>query len=244
MTGLEIALLGGGGLSLAGGLFGADAAKDAARTQARAAEHAANLQHEQYKQTREDFAPWRQAGAASLSQLMGRMPELTERFTLADFVADPGYAFRQAEGEKALARAAAARGMLTSPASLKELLRYNQGLAADAYGDAFNQFQIGQANEYNRLAGIAGTGQTATAQLGQLGQQGATSLGQALMQAGNARAAGTVGAANAITGGIGQGLNFYTQMSLLNALGAPSYPSSYPTSPMGDFPVGGESLFA
>lgn len=232
------AALVGGGLSLAGGLFGADAAKKAGRAQAQAAEHAANLQHEQYLQTREDFTPWREAGVRSLSQLEQRLPELTKRFTMADFELDPGYQFRLSEGEKAIQRAAAARGMSLSPASLQELLRYNQGLSSGAFTDSYNRFTQDQGNIYNRLAGLSGTGQTAAQQLGSLGMQSANNIGNYLTSGAAANAAGTVGAANAITGGLGAGLNFYNQQRLLSALGAPGLggaPSLVPEMAMGQY---------
>lgn len=234
--GLEALL--GTGAGIVSGAFSADAAKKAARIQADAANRAADMQMQQFQQTREDFAPWRVAGGTSLAQLQEAMPELIRRFGTADFQADPSYAFRQSEGEKALSRAAAARGMLTSPASLQALLRYNQELASDEFNNAFNRFNLGQTNEYNRLAGLAGTGQTAVSQLGQLGQQSTSNLTNLLTSGAAARAAGVVGGANAITGGIGQGLNFYNQQALINALGGPGYGGGAggPAWPMGDYP--------
>lgn len=56
--------------SIAGGLFGAKGAKDAAATSAAAADRAAALNHEQYLQTRGDLAPYRTAGDAATNRLM------------------------------------------------------------------------------------------------------------------------------------------------------------------------------
>jgi hypothetical protein len=53
-----------------------------------------------------------------------------------------------------------------------------------------------------------------------LGQQ----LGSNIIGAGNAQAAGTIGSANAIVGGLGQGINFYQNQQLLNKL--PTYGTS------------------
>lgn len=232
--GIETAL--GAGAIFGGSLLGADAAKKGARAQADAAREAAALQNQQFLQTRADMAPWREAGGRALGQLEAGLPDLTRRFSLADFEVDPGYFFRQAEGEKALDRAASARGMLTSPASLQALLRFNQDLASQEFGNAFNRFNIGQGNEYNRLAGLAGTGQTAATQLGQFGQQNAMGLGNLLTGAAAAQAAGGMGAANALSQGIGQGLNFYNQQQLLAALGAPGVGRQMPSFPLGDYP--------
>lgn len=49
------------------------------------------------------------------------------------FKTDPGYEFRRAEGEKALARQAAAGGLAMSGALYKDLAGYNSGLASDEF---------------------------------------------------------------------------------------------------------------
>jgi hypothetical protein len=62
------------GASLGGAVLGADAAGDAAQTQAGATREANALQEKQYQQTRTDLAPWRQTGSAAnskLAQLLG-----------------------------------------------------------------------------------------------------------------------------------------------------------------------------
>jgi hypothetical protein len=56
-----------------------------------------------------------------------------------------------------------------------------------------------------------------------LGAYGSSVQGN-IIGAGNAQAAGQIGAANAIVGGLGQGLNFYQQSQMLNRL--PTYGSS------------------
>jgi hypothetical protein len=54
-----------------------------------------------------------------------------------DFQTDPGYAFRREQGEEAIQRAAGAQGSPYSGATLKELMKFNQGLASDEYGRAY-----------------------------------------------------------------------------------------------------------
>lgn len=95
------------------------------------------------------------------------------------FEATPGYQFRVDEGTKAVERSAAARGGLNSGATQKALTRFGQGIASDEYN-----------NYINRLAGLAGTGQSATTQTGALGAASATNQGNALLNAGAARASG------------------------------------------------------
>ena len=71
---------------------------------------------------------------------------------------------------------------------------------------------------YNRQAGLAGIGQTATNLVGQAGQNYATNVGNLMTGAGAAQAAGQVGMANAVTGGLGTYLNYSQNNALLNAL--------------------------
>lgn len=77
---------------------------------------------------------------------------------------DPGYKFRLGEGQKATERALAASGKYLAPAGIKALQEYGQGMASQEYGNAYNRFTNDQTNIYNRLANIAGLGQTATGQ--------------------------------------------------------------------------------
>lgn len=202
----------GGGASYLAGREQADAARDAARTSADAARYQADIQRDIYDQTRSDQTPWREAGTGALSQLRdltGPDGELLRSFTMADFEADPGYAFRQAEGMRAIERSAAARGGALSGGALRATQRFGQGLASEEYGNAFNRYQTNQTNQFNRLASLAGVGQQANAALQQAGagyanaitgisQADATNQGNAILAAGNARASGYLGVGNAI----------------------------------------------
>lgn len=107
--------------------------------------------------------------------------------------ATPGYQFAFNEGQRALESSAAARGGLFSGAAGKALAKYGQGVADQQYG-----------THLNRLAGLAGIGQTATSQNNQIGMQTAGNVGQAYQNAGNARASGIAGSANAWGSTLGQ----------------------------------------
>ena len=203
--------------TVAAGAIGASASRSAARTQAGAADRASAAELEQFYQTREDMAPWREAGGRALTTLEERLPELTRRFSLQDFLTDPGYGFRLSEGEKAINRAAAARGSWDSGGTGKALTRYGQDFASGEYDKAYNRFVQDQGNEYNRLAGISGTGQTTAQQIGALGAGATSRSSDALMTGAAARGAGSIGAANAITGAAATGFNLYNQYRLANA---------------------------
>jgi hypothetical protein len=212
---------------LGAGLLGAAASKSASKTQASAAQQAADVQKSQFEQTREDQAPYRQAGYNALANLQstaGNVPAAF-KFGAGDYQADPGYAFRLAEGQKALDRQAAARGGLISGGALKAATRFGQEMGSQEFGNAYNRALTGYNTDvarenqlYNRQAALAGIGQTATNLVGQAGQNYATNVGNLMTSGAAANAAGQVGMANALTGGLGTYLNYTQGNALLNAL--------------------------
>ena len=230
MSAIAVATIGsvGGGI---GSYFAskeqADAARDAGRESAAAARYQADIQKQMYDQSRADQTPWREAGQNALTQLTaGTAPggDLMRSFTAADYEADPGYAFRQAEGMRAIERSAAARGGALSGGALRGIQRFGQGLASEEYGNAFNRYTTNQTNRFNRLASVAGVGQTANAALGQAGsnyanaitgisQANATNQGNAILAAGNARASGYAGMGNALANAPANYLMFQSLMN-------------------------------
>jgi hypothetical protein len=214
-------------------VLGSKASKSAAKTQAGAAAEATAAQERMFERQVELQEPFREAGMAGqnrLLQLLGLGKDKTAadygkyasaEFTPAQFQADPGYAFRMSEGMKGLERSAAARGGLLSGSALKGIQRYGQDLASQEYQNAFNRYQTARTNTLNPFASLAGVAQssanTLTGAAGQLGQN----IGSNIIGAGNAMAAGQVGAANAISQGVGQGINFYQGQQYLNRL--PNY---------------------
>ena len=231
-------------------LLGASASKSAAKTQAGAADRAAELQAEQFRQTREDQAPYRTAGYNALAELQrtaGNVPGAF-KFGAGDYQADPGYAFRLSEGQKALDRQAAARGGLISGGALRAAQRYGQEMGSQEFGNAYNRaltgYNTGVASEnqlYNRQAALAGIGQTATNLVGQAGQNYANSAGNLMTGAGAASAAGQVGMSNAFTGGLGTYLNYNQGNNLLNALQNQNLRNQYGTGNVYTSTGGGSS---
>lgn len=128
---------------------------------------------------------------------------LTKNFTMADFETDPGYQFRMDEGSKALTNSATARGGVLSGAAAKAMERFSQGLASQEYGNAFNRFNANQDKQFNRLATLAGVGQTATAQVNSAGQNMANNVSALTLAGGQARASGYIGRNNALQDTIG-----------------------------------------
>jgi hypothetical protein len=158
--------------------------------------------------------PFRQAGVNAL-------PELVEAsrytpFGMEQFQADPGYGFRLKEGLRALENSAAARGGLLSGNAMRGITRYGQGLASDEFDRAFNRYQAERAARLNPLQSLAGMAQssanTLTGAAGQYGQN----MAQGAAAMGNIRASGYTNQANALTGALGQGLNYYQNQQMMD----------------------------
>ena len=179
-------------------LLGASAAKSAAKTQAASADQATQLQREMFEKQLELQQPFQEAGVNALAKM--------QKGVVSDYM-DPAYQFRLGEGMKALERQAAARGGLISGGALKAAQRYGQDYASQEFGNA-----------YNRLAAMAGIGQTATGAMGNAAGNFGVNAGQNYMGAANARASGYVGAANALTGGVNQYMNYTQGQNLINSL--------------------------
>lgn len=149
---------------------------------------------------------------------------LLKPFTNEDFLKDPGYDFRMAEGEKGLNRAFASRGGYDSGAALKAINRYNQDYASNEFSNAYNRDSNNKSMTYNFLSGTSGAGQNAAATLGGLGANAvnaqANALGQGSQQAAQYQMQGANAINNAIQGGLANSL-----YALRTAQTAPVYGS-------------------
>ena len=191
-------------LSLFGSSQQSKATEKAAESTGAASDRAAALQYQMFReqQAAQEKAlaeqralqePWRQAGVNALGRMQGGefAQPAAFKFGTSEFQADPGYAFRLAEGQKALERNAAARGGLISGGALKAATGYGQEMGSQEFTRAreraLSDYSTNVARSdvgYNRLAGLAGVGQTATGALGQAAGQYGTAMGQAAGQYG------------------------------------------------------------
>lgn len=147
---------------------------------------------------------------------------LLRNFTADDFKTDPGYDFRIQQGQKQIEGSAAARGGLLSGAAAKALTKYNQDFASNEYSNAYNRFNNDQNTIFNRLAGIANVGQTATNAVQSAGNNYGSGASQAIQYGGAARASGYANQANALAGGLGS-LTGYGVNALSGAGGGGGY---------------------
>jgi len=244
----------------------ANAADYAAQLQAQEAQNALNFQEQEWGTQQQNLAPWLQAGKGALGNLsallstpgQGLLTPWTQQFTAPtaeQAAAYPGYQFGLTQGEGALQNSAAAKGSLESGNTQEALNNYAQNYAQNDYTNVYNQalqqyqqnygiFENNQSNTYNRLAGLAGTGQTAATSLGQEGQQAAQTVGnidlttgaqqgQDYQNAAAAEASGYIGSANAWSGALGGSTNNLTQLAILQQLFGGGQSASAPAT--GDY---------
>ena len=134
--------------SAVGGAAIAKSASDsAAKKKRKWQQRAIDTQREQYEQTREDFAPWREAGVNALAQLGDPR---------ASFEASPGYEFVRNEGLRGIENRFSARG--GGGNAMRALNEYNANLASQEFG-----------NWWGRQAQRAGLGYSGTATGANLG---------------------------------------------------------------------------
>lgn len=194
-------------MSVISGTLQAEAARSAGNKQADAADAATQAQLRMYEEGRADTAPWREAGANALVDLVSRV-----KAGPGDFTKSPGYDFRIGEGNKAVERGAAARGGVLSGATQKALERYSQDYASNEYNNFLQQYYQ-SLTPYQSLAGI---GQTTAMQNAASGNAVAGQIGQNMQTGANALAAGQINQANAYSGAINSGVNNYMLWKYMN----------------------------
>lgn len=191
-----------------GGITSLVSANKAADAQTRAANQSTEYQKYMYDTSRGDLAPFRDVGQNALYQLAsatgveyaGAPGTIQDRMATAlnRFQASPDYNFRLNEGVKALDQSAASRGKLYSGGQQKAITEYGQNLAS------------GEWNNYlNRIAAQAGIGQTATNAQVASNANTAANVGNTLQYAGDARASGYAGMANAVNNSVNNALYLY-----------------------------------
>ena len=126
----------------------------------------------------------------------------------------PGFNFQLEQGTRAL-NANRSAGGSSGGELIKDFTRFNQGVASNFYQDYAN-----------RLANLAGTGQTAATNQANLGVQTGVNIGNTLQNAGTARASGVLGQSNAFG-------NLLNQLGQAAGQGLFTNPSSGSSIPLG-----------
>lgn len=105
---------------------------------------------ESQNQSQAALAPYLSAGTSGISALQSG-------FDPSQLESDAGYQFRLQQGQDALEKSLAAKGLSSSGAALKAAQEYGQGTAAQAYNDAYSQWYQKNAALGNYGANATGT---------------------------------------------------------------------------------------
>lgn len=240
-TALQVA---GIGSTLASAVLGSSAAKQASQVQAQSADAGIAEQRRQFDLNRSDNAPFLTTGTnanARLGQLLGTNPadgsvpadasaaggygSLLRRFGVQDLNTDPvyqsGLQFGMNQGRDAINARATQAGNYDSGATLKALTRFGNDYGSTKANDSYNRYTTDQSNIYSRLTGQSGSGQTAVGQNVSAGNNATNAITDLTTGAGNARAAGIVGGANAwgtAASGLSGMANNYANSQILERL--------------------------
>lgn len=172
-------------------------------------------QRRQYDLNRQDTQVQRDAGERSINALGETIydPNYYKASAEEVMAQEPGYQFSLAEGQKAIERQGSASGRRLSPATVKELMRYNIGYANQSYGSAYNRF-MGEKDRYqSNLYKMAGLGDTANKTNIAAGTNISRNISGIQQTAGNQQAAGYGNMNQAIQGSLKnyQTLNSYNK---------------------------------
>jgi hypothetical protein len=156
---------------------GANTAADAARY---AADKSSAAQERMYNQTRSDFEPYRQAGVQALPQLQNTgLPNLPDNFRFSMDPNDEVYKWKQEQGEEAINRALAARGLYNSRAGVNVLADFNKDLNAEESTMQYNRALQKYGLDYSRATDLYNTKYGNALNLANIGRGASTTTAQA-----------------------------------------------------------------
>lgn len=214
------------GATVYGASKASKATKEAAQIQATGTQEAIDTEWEMFQQSREDFAPWREAGVSALGQLEEAIAAGPGEFVF-DPETEPGFKFGFEEFvRKPYLQAQSAKGKRLSGETLKGLTGFAEDYAETRYQSKYQNFLNNYYRSLNPLQSMAGVGQTAVGQQAVLGgqtasavaglqAQGAQTQAQSALQLGNIATGASAGVA-----GVGQNaLQQYMTYQLMQQLG-------------------------
>jgi hypothetical protein len=184
-----------------------------AQTQADAANRASDLQYQMFETQNEQQKPYREAGYQALKDIASRQDYFTtpggtlKPFTAADLKSNlaPNYEFMKNQGLGAITQNVNVGGGGSNVDIART--KFAEDYASNAYQNAlsnyvtqqqigFGQGQTNQTNIFNKLAAIAGIGQTSLGSTGNQSVAAGESIGNMMSNAGTAIGAGQVAQGN------------------------------------------------
>jgi hypothetical protein len=195
--------------SVVGAAISSRGARSAAQSQADATQRAIDAQNYQFDRVYTDQAPYREQGVNALRTLAGEVDQMP---TAADVMRQPGYQFGLNQGQQAIQRQFGARGGRVSGAAMKAAAEYGTNYAASGYNAEYQRRQ----DRLNRLAALAGIGQTATQASGQAGMQAGANTANLLSSQGDATGAARMAQGNIWGNAIGDVAAAYNRYTRQN----------------------------
>jgi hypothetical protein len=216
-----------GAASLIGGAVGIYGANKAAKTQKSAAKKGQQTQLQMYETARGDLNPFRKTGKQalfSLADMYGIQRPGSEggqafsESSLEAFRNSPDYQVASREAITALDRSAAARGNLLSGGHTRRVMEVGADIGSRYFGSYLD-----------RLANLAGMGQSSAAGTASGALQTGQGVAGSQLAAGEASAAGTIGATNAVNQSLGNAAQNYAFLQYMNQPNS-AYSGSLPVS--------------
>lgn len=162
------------GATLIGGAMQSKSASKSANAAAQGQQAGIDFQREQWNASRQDQAPWMQAGGRALGQL-----ESLNNGDYSGFMNSPDYLAARDEGMQGINRHLAAKGGYYSGGGDADRMKFLSSLATQNLG-----------NYRGSLQSLAGLGQSTASGLGSLGMQMAGNVANGYGNMGAARASG------------------------------------------------------
>jgi hypothetical protein len=217
--------------AVVGAVISSEGAKSAAETQARAGESAQQTQERMLASQQAINKPWSDAGLTALDRLLKGTAQGGEFATPFKMEESQAQQFATKEALAAMQSQMQVGGQGLSSNAIAGAGKLAGNIGSQYEQQAYNQWLTSRQQEMAPLQNIAGMGQAAASgQAANIGQAG-SNISSLQTGIGNVQAAGQIGSANAIAGGVGNVSQYLMLQNLLNQ------PKTQPTtgSPGQDF---------
>ena len=182
------------GASLIGANQSASAASAASEAQTASAQAGIDEQRRQFDTIQQNLSPFIEAGGQGLAgqlALLGQSGQAAQAQAISDIEGGAGFQALIAQGENAMLQNASATGGLRGGNTQAALAQFRPAMLQQAID-----------SQYQRLGGLASSGQSSAAMSGQAGQSSANSISNLLQQQGAATAGGALAGAAAFNQGL------------------------------------------
>jgi len=195
--------------AIVGGIMSMSASKQAQK----GVQAGLDVTQARYEEGRRDLEPYRAGGEWGLEKYLSGVNRGYQTqwggFSDQDMYRDPGYQFRRDQGLQALDRMYSKGGQRMSGSRGMGLQDYAQQAASQEFGAArgrsiqdYSMRRQEETERFSQFANLAQMGQQAAGRTSSLGQQYGSSMANLYGQQGQYQAAGTMGVASNIQGGL------------------------------------------